>query len=266
MDLCSREAVPNLFGTRGWFCGRKFFHGQGRGVCIRGDSSALHLLCTLFLLLLHQLHFRASDITYLLQSIWGFPHGTSGKEPSCQWRRPKRHRLDRLEEGLATHSRILAWKIPWTEEPGGLWCIGLHRIRHYWSDLALALLTGCGCGCFVGIWPVRGGDRNLRRLIQLWTAQTPDHNARHRALIQSPLLPSWIERPAQFLNLVPELRYQSLEQKERWSERRGARPTHATYCKQEKLWISAKGKERERERKVRLDFITQILILLSCSC
>ena len=32
---------------------------------------------------------------------------------------------DALEEGVATHSRILAWRIPWTEKPDGLWSIGL---------------------------------------------------------------------------------------------------------------------------------------------
>ena len=32
-----------------------------------------------------------------------------------------------LEEGMATHSSIFAWRIPWTEEPGGLWSIGLQR-------------------------------------------------------------------------------------------------------------------------------------------
>ena len=37
---------------------------------------------------------------------------------------------DPLEKGIATHSSILAWKIPWTEEPGGLWFIGLQRVRH----------------------------------------------------------------------------------------------------------------------------------------
>ena len=35
---------------------------------------------------------------------------------------------DPLEEEMATHSSILAWRIPWTEEPGGLWSIGLHRV------------------------------------------------------------------------------------------------------------------------------------------
>ena len=38
-------------------------------------------------------------------------------------------REDPLEEGMATHSSILAWRIPWTGEPGGLQSIGLHRVR-----------------------------------------------------------------------------------------------------------------------------------------
>ena len=37
---------------------------------------------------------------------------------------------DALEEGMATHSSILAWSIPWTEEPGGVHSLGLHRVRH----------------------------------------------------------------------------------------------------------------------------------------
>ena len=41
-----------------------------------------------------------------------------------------------LEEEMATHSTVLAWRIPWTEEPGGLPSMGLHRVRHNWSDLA----------------------------------------------------------------------------------------------------------------------------------
>ena len=35
-----------------------------------------------------------------------------------------------LEEAMATHSRILAWRIPWTEEPGGLQSMGSQRVRH----------------------------------------------------------------------------------------------------------------------------------------
>ena len=35
-----------------------------------------------------------------------------------------------LEKGIATHSSILAWRIPWTEEPGGLQSMGSQRVRH----------------------------------------------------------------------------------------------------------------------------------------
>ena len=39
---------------------------------------------------------------------------------------------DPLEKGRATHSRILAWRIPWTEEPGRLQSMGSQRVRHDW--------------------------------------------------------------------------------------------------------------------------------------
>ena len=60
VDLVPREstvqsasAVPDPFGTRDRFPGRQFSHGPGEGGWFRDDSSALHLLCILFLLLLH---------------------------------------------------------------------------------------------------------------------------------------------------------------------------------------------------------------------
>ena len=37
---------------------------------------------------------------------------------------------DPLEKGMATHSGILTWRIPWTEEPGRLQSMGLQRVRH----------------------------------------------------------------------------------------------------------------------------------------
>ena len=43
--------------------------------------------------------------------------------PSLGWEDP-------LEEGMATRSSILAWEIPWTEEPGGLQSMGSQRVRH----------------------------------------------------------------------------------------------------------------------------------------
>ena len=38
-----------------------------------------------------------------------------------------------LEKEMAAHSSILAWKIPWTEEPGGLQFMGSQRVRHDWA-------------------------------------------------------------------------------------------------------------------------------------
>ena len=59
------------------------------------------------------------------------PGGTSGKKSIWQCRRYKRRRFDPwvrktpLEEGMAIHSSILAWRIPWIEEPGGLQSMGV---------------------------------------------------------------------------------------------------------------------------------------------
>ena len=46
-----------------------------------------------------------------------------------------------LEKEMATHSSVLAWRIPGTGEPGGLPSMRLHRVGHDWSDLAAAAAT-----------------------------------------------------------------------------------------------------------------------------
>jgi len=46
-----------------------------------------------------------------------------------------------LEKEMATHSGVLAWRIPGMGEPGGLPSMGSHRVRHDWSDLAAADIT-----------------------------------------------------------------------------------------------------------------------------
>ena len=77
------------------------------------------------------------------QNWMGFPGGASGKESGCQCRRWKRHGFNPwvgkfpLEKGMATHSSILAWRIPWTET-ARLQCMGLQRVRNDWSNLALS--------------------------------------------------------------------------------------------------------------------------------
>ena len=47
-----------------------------------------------------------------------------------------------LEKEMATHSSVLAWRIPGAEEPGGLPSMGSHRVLHDWSDLAAAAACG----------------------------------------------------------------------------------------------------------------------------
>ena len=64
----------------------------------------------------------------LLSNWWDFPGGSVNNPPaknSCRRRRDCcLGREHPPEEGMATHSSILAWEIPWTEEPGRLWCRG----------------------------------------------------------------------------------------------------------------------------------------------
>ena len=68
-----------------------------------------------------------------ITAVWifvGFPGDTSAKEPACQCRRQETWVLslgqeDPLEEGMATHSSILACRIPWTEKSSGLQSMGL---------------------------------------------------------------------------------------------------------------------------------------------
>ena len=72
--------------------------------------------------------------TYLEVYIitFGLPDGSAGKESACSaedtgdspgWEGP-------LEEEMETHSSILSWRIPWTEETGGLQSMGSWRVRH----------------------------------------------------------------------------------------------------------------------------------------
>ena len=50
---------------------------------------------------------------------------------------------DPLEKEMTTHSSILAWRIPWTEEPGRLQSMWLQRVRHNWATSLLSLLCSC---------------------------------------------------------------------------------------------------------------------------
>ena len=82
--------------------------------------------CYLDLFLVNQLQKEKLLHNSLVIKPLRFPGGARGKEPACQCRRQKRCGFDPwvqedpLEEGMATHSSVPAWRIPWTEEPGRL--------------------------------------------------------------------------------------------------------------------------------------------------
>ena len=50
---------------------------------------------------------------------------------------------DPLEKGMATHSSILGWRIPWTEEPGELQSMGSPRVRHDWTTNTFNFIAFC---------------------------------------------------------------------------------------------------------------------------
>ena len=96
---------------------------------------------------------------------------------------------------MATHSSVLAWRIPGTGEPGGLLSLGSHRVGHDWSDLAAAAavnrplpwlparatapfcehhLSNClfFCFCFFphkGLWRLHNADLSLN---EIWNSRT----------------------------------------------------------------------------------------------
>ena len=64
--------------------------------------------------------------------IWGFPGGSEGKASACDVGDPGSIPGPGRSPGerMATHSSILAWRIPGTEEPGGLQSMGSQRVGH----------------------------------------------------------------------------------------------------------------------------------------
>ena len=76
---------------------------------------------------------------------------------------------------MATHSSTLAWRIPWTEEPGGLLSTGSHRVGHDWSDLACmhALEKKMATHSSIFLWRIPGTEE-LGGL-----ASTGSHRVRH---------------------------------------------------------------------------------------
>ena len=59
----------------------------------------------------------------MAQLVKNLPVMQETRVPSLDWEDP-------LEKGIVTHSSILAWRIPWTEEPGRLWSMGSQRVGY----------------------------------------------------------------------------------------------------------------------------------------
>ena len=82
--------------------------------------------------------FVSLNISESAHVLWGFPGGSVVKNPPAKQEMQKTQvqslsQEDPLEEEMATHSSILAWKIPWTEEPGRIQSMGLQS-RMWLSD------------------------------------------------------------------------------------------------------------------------------------
>ena len=113
---------------------------------------------------------------------------------------------DPLEEGMATHSSILAWRIPWTEEPGGLQCMGLQRVRHDWATKHSTETKG---------WKFRpGGNLPLffsgnsqgglgRRLAPVWRNQEGGSPRPENPPEVAALVPTWISQISQTKQFLP---------------------------------------------------------------
>ena len=65
-----------------------------------------------------------------------------------------------LEKEMATHSSVLAWRIPGRGEPGGLPSMGSHRVGHDWNDLAAAAVSFRG-----PFWEILPVQESLKSLI-----------------------------------------------------------------------------------------------------
>ena len=92
--------------------------------------------------------YHNGSIKWSLESIRRLYHLSSYKIKFC---------TKKLEKEMATLSSILAWRIPWTEEPGGLQSMGLQRVRHDWATVNHSLTQEAKC------WIIGRGENLVRK-------------------------------------------------------------------------------------------------------
>ena len=101
---------------------------------------------------------NSMDAWFQVSTPLGFPDDSSGKEPDCQRRRRKRCGFNPwvgkipLEEEMATHSSIAAWRMPWREKPGRLQSIGLQKSRTWLKQLSRHTRICPPGSLFTGLW------------------------------------------------------------------------------------------------------------------
>ena len=91
-----------------------------------------------------------------------------------------------LEKEMASHSSVLAWRIPGTGEPGGLPSMGLHRVGHNWSDLAAAAHIVVATFALKGIWS------SCSKVCMACRAGNIYHLALCRESLPQLLVPGWL--------------------------------------------------------------------------
>ena len=120
-----------------------------------GSSHILAIVNNAVMNIMVHILFLICVFVFLRQIPSGLPQWLSSKEPTCnagaqEIQVQSLHQEDPLEKSMATHSNIFAWKIPWTEEPGGLQSMGSQRARHDWTTntfrtLGTYCLQNCTC-------------------------------------------------------------------------------------------------------------------------
>ena len=79
----------------------------------------------------HRVRHDCSDLAAAAVCIWGFPSASVKNPPAIQETRVQSLGWgDPQEEGMVTHSSILAWRTPQTQEPGALQSMGIQSVRH----------------------------------------------------------------------------------------------------------------------------------------
>ena len=122
-------------GSQGGTLGGKSYGAEGRGT-VKGHSVSIQTLVlaknlkSKTVTFVNHLHF--SGIPLVTQTVKNLPAVWETWVPSLSWEDP-------LEKGMATHSCLLAWRIPWAEETGGLQSTGSPRVGQNWATNTFTL-------------------------------------------------------------------------------------------------------------------------------